>query len=267
MDLLEQIYDFTKILIIFSVLYSGYFLLKHFKPEPFSISFGLYLIITILIFTVFDYKFLSVHVSNNNDTKRKVFEAGNCLFTLLELQLFYFFFKTQPYIEVVRKGLKLIYVCYSFIVLLFITTLTFVDLTARVTTSISISLAIFELLILFLSCIIFYYSTVIRSINSTPVEKNSLFITNCLFLYASLSLPFFIISERIRGSNLPVYYVMFFSHFLLLIALILSIGRKFRKNKYKHDRVFDWDHISNSTDGKFHSLSGFKPSEKTNGIS
>jgi len=190
-----------------------------------------YLIIAFLMFTICNYKFLSLYLKYDELIKRRVFETTNSLFALFEFLFFSSFIENNAK----NKKTNLIFKILPFL----LTTLTFSYLIYIVTfkvnehliTSLAVQLNILEFAFLLISCLRYFYFTMLTPIESPAINKNALVTISSVFLYISISLPFLIISEKIKQTNIGSYNTIYAIHYIALLTVFVSLTTSLRNNK------------------------------------
>ncbi len=225
------IYDYLTIVIVITLTIALFEILNT-KKRNFTINALIaYFFIAFILFTIGNFKVLSIYFNNAVLVKRKIFETINTLFSLSE---FIFF---SSFIEALNLNKKKILthrlIALSFISLtisyLFYITTNKVD--ANTTTTLSLQLNVIEFAILLISCLRYFYFTMQTPIESPPINKNSLLIISSLFLYISISLPFLIISEKIKLTNMQIYNAIYAIHYIVLLAVFVSLTMTLKINK------------------------------------
>ena len=202
--------------------------LKNFRKENTYTYFILYSISCFLLFSLSDiFKIISPYTRN----KIIIIEAGNTLFELIELFVFYYFF-----MHVLRSNFVQLLMKLSFVFLLIFVVLFFIKLNDQNFTGtevLRLSTLIGSIKFFMLLIPIFTYFFEIFSID--PIKdifySPSLWITSGLFLYCLATLPFLLISDSLYNSNKSLYFLMFSIHFLSLSFLFLTIIKAFTCRK------------------------------------
>jgi hypothetical protein len=195
------------------------------------ISLIAYLLFAFLIFTIGDYSVLSQIFYRDLLLMRKLFEVQNCFFSNTELIFYFIFFKKyHPFKKTARIAFYLI-VSYYILFITYLLNITCVNLPPQNITLFSVYLNIYEYAILLFLCITFFYAIIFRPIEVSPIDIYVLNIACALFFYISVSLPFFIISEKINKTYHHLYNLMYAIHFIVLLYSFLTILIIFRKKK------------------------------------
>jgi hypothetical protein len=209
-------------------------LIEIFKNKIFNIlviTLLAYLISALIIFTFGNERLLSVFNIYNIFLRRKIFEFENCLFSITELVFYSFFFKTyHPYRKINSIATSLI-ICYFILFAIYTTYIIYDSLSLSYITYYSVYLNLFEYSILLIYCITFFYSIIYRPIEAKPIDMYVMNIICSLFFYISVSMPFFIISEKITKTNRLLYNSMYVTHYIILLTSLVVLTITLRKKK------------------------------------
>ena len=206
-------------------------LFKTSKNRQLIKSMPYYLIAGIILFTFVNFRFLNTIFPNQSIAVRIIFEFYNCIFCFLELYFFIeFFLKHQP-IKKENKALIKIPVLYLLLICIYLFYILSFQTSEKTKINLSVFLNIIEYIIILSICLIFYYSILINKIEYEPVDKHVLLIISSFFVYISVSLPFLIITDKIKKTNSELYQAMFFVHYLAIFVVFLTITYTLKTNK------------------------------------
>lgn len=201
------------------------------KVNLLSISLTVYLVSAIILFTIGSNKNLTHIIPENIILKRKIFEFENCLFSIAELLFYTSFFKLYHPLIKLKYISSILTICYFTLLIIYTHNLIYNNLTLSSITYYSVYLNLFEYSILLLYCLTFFYSLIYRSIEAKPINIYVLNIICSLFFYISVSMPFFIISEKINKKYHILYNSMYVTHYMVLLISITVITITLRKMK------------------------------------
>lgn len=231
-----SLFKYVNILLLLAIVYTLLNLFKGFKKEKIFFFLLCYCIIAFSIFSFLSYSSIKNNFNTNYNTSRKIFETGNSLFILFEILSFHYFFKRAQEFKLINKAMNIIVTIFCVALLGFVIYLPFNNSDPETITNSTILFTTIEQSILFITCLLFYYSIVQKSIKSAPIDTSTLWTSHSIFIYVSVSFPFFIISQKLRESNFVLYYIMYIGHYLSLFFLFMTLGLALKtKNKTSYD--------------------------------
>jgi len=191
-----------------------------------------YLITSLILFSFLDFKNLNFILPNQSLAKRIIFESYTCIFCFFELNFFIVFFQKHQPLKKGNRVLKKIPFLFLSLVLIFILFSLTIQPSEKTIITISVLLNIFEYLILFSTCLIFFYSIVKNNIKEAPICKHVLIIISSLFIYISVSLPFLIIADKIKLTHRDLQVAFYFIHYLVILIVFLTISYTIKTKKH-----------------------------------
>lgn len=226
-----ELFKYVNILLLLAISYTLFYLFRGFRKEKTFIYLLCYCIIAFSIFSFLSYSSIKNNFNINYNNSRKIFETGNSLFILFEIISFHYFFKNIQELKAINKIMNVIVTIFCVALLSFVLYLPFNNSGPETITNSTILFTTLEQSILFITCLLFYYSIVQKSIKSPPIDINILWISHSIFIYVSVSFPFFIISQKLRETNFLLYYIMYIGHYISLSFLFMTLGMALKKNK------------------------------------
>ena len=190
-----------------------------------------YLIASLILFAFIDFKNLNFLLPNQSMAKRIIFESYNSIFCFSELYFFIVFFQKHQPLKKRNRVLKKIPLLFLSLVFIFILFSLIIQPSIKTIITLSVILNIFEYLILFSTCLLFFYSIVKNNINEAPICKDVLIIISSFFIYISVSLPFLIIADKIKFTHRDLYMAIFFIHYLVILIVFLTINYTIKTKK------------------------------------
>jgi hypothetical protein len=230
-----HVYDFISLLIVMT-LTLGIIELFKIKKRTTLINFlFIYFFTAFIMFTIGNYKLLSIYIQNDNILKRKIFELINSIFSLFELLFFSTFLELHNNTKASNPILRKAPHFFAFLLLISFLYTSLYNVTESTITNIAVQFNILEFAFLLILCLRYFYFTIKNPIDSPITNKSALKIISALFLYISVSLPLLIISEKI---NKPynviynnIYNAIYVTHYIVLLIVFISITVTLKKRK------------------------------------
>ncbi len=191
-----------------------------------------YLIASLILFAFIDFKTLNFILPNQSLAKRIIFESYNSIFCFFELNFFIVFFQKHQPLKKRNRVLKKTPFLFLSLVFIFILFSLTIQPSNKTIITLSVLINIFEYLILFSTCLIFFYSIVKNNIKDAPICKHVLIVISSFFVYISVSLPFLIIAEKIKLTHHDLYMAFFFIHYLVILIVFLTISYSIKTKKH-----------------------------------
>lgn len=205
--------------------------LSNYKREKEKILFILYIISTLLLFTLHRYiSFYIGHILLDETLAIKYHETANMIFTIIEFGSFYFFFFRVLEISWSKKALKLLAGVMLFMLAWFAFRLA-TGSEIEIIQHISYLTSSVEMFLLIIPCLIYFYELFQKMPFVNLSQKPSFWITTGLFLYSGTIIPFFLIADKINNysPNLSDYF--FSAHYFTLGILFLLLSKAFSCKK------------------------------------
>ena len=226
-----QAFEYINIAIVIIICFAIIEIIKIKRKGILLKTLTAYFIVAFIMFTIGNYKFLSFFINENDLLKRKLFELLNSLFSCAELIFFTSFLKHHQPSKKINAFFKILTLVYFTLFVTYVLHITINKVTVISITNLSIYLNIFEYIILFISCLLLFYSIMYKPIEAIPINKFVLIITSSLFFYISVSLSFLIIAEKINQSNHNIYNTIFLIHYLVLLLVFVSLTLTIKSDK------------------------------------
>ncbi len=206
-------------------------LLKKWENNRIHLSFTIYTILIVYLFTFGSDANLSSLYSDNYRLKKIILECGNTIFSLAEATTFYLFFKRI--IENI-KLLKIINILFILFLLFFFYSIfiyflfeeDYVFITKK-----SIAINEFEFLILLIFCLIYYYNLIDKNKIKTPINIYQLVIVTPLFFYVSIAIPFISFATEIKSISYWTFKSMIILHYASILFILSSVLCVLKKQK------------------------------------
>ena len=194
--------------------------IKFLKSNPSISPFFVYTCAAFILFFGTDISFtINYPVSNF------FIEGFNILFALLEYIVFWFYFRrvlSHPFSKKVTTlpiGLLIASIIFYFYRGLSVGT------TDVITKKLPDFIISFELLLLAIPCLVYYYKLLKNKPTNELSERPSFWIVTGLFLYSITIIPSFIIASDLLQINKVLHHAAFAVHYILLGLLFLGITR------------------------------------------
>ena len=163
----------------------------------------------------------------NADEKSFFFtNITNGLISLVELNVYYYYFKNILQNKTVVKFLSPISLSYSLLYLLFILTrLNFINENLDYVSKLICAI---EFVLIIIPCL-YYYIDLLKSASNIPLfDRPSFWITTGILFYASISIPYYLISSILYFNKVSYFNILYITLFILPFSInFIFLARAF----------------------------------------
>jgi len=156
-------------------------------------------------------------------------ESSNTLFAVIEITTFLYLFKKLLNTEFISRIIYMLWIVFTSLCVLLFSVMLKNKFSPDQISHYSFLLEIFELFILLLLCLLFFYKLLTTDISRViPISKSpSFWIISGLFFYCIVSLPLLLIGYRLYISNPHLHLVTGSIHYISISFLFLCITKAF----------------------------------------
>jgi hypothetical protein len=158
-------------------------------------------------------------------------ETSNSIFELTEFIAFYFFFNKCLNYKTSKSILKIFLILLSSIFVAFFARLVFPGYSTESLRNDSMTINVIEFFFLSGICLAYFYEllTLVPKINL--LGRPSFLIVTSTFFYTVLMIPFFMLARDLFKLELPIFYILFSGHYILLAVMLISFLKAFLRKE------------------------------------
>jgi len=222
---------YLDVLILIEAIIASYLLLIRWKHKNTHIGFTIFSLTLVYLFTYGSDINLSILFKNNYSLKKSILESGNIAFSLIEMLAFYFLFKQS-----IKNIKKLKYITYLFVIFLLYFFFQLIPLLLeqpnyKSVVNVATKIITIELLIIFIFCLLYYIDLIDKIRIKIPINIYELSLTNAIFFYTSVSLPFISIIVEIKATHKTLYKSLLLLHYSSVVFLLATLIYVLKKQK------------------------------------
>lgn len=226
-------YFYTEPLWLLCVLIALIFGLKNYHKEKTYKFFIIYLLSNLALFMIPSFFFKDLFHLTNIDYKI-LLEASNTFFALLEISIFFYFFKEIFLGKKIKTILIILLALFYLLSLIYLLTLKNVKQINVINVQpFSFYLTAVEFFFLLLFCIRYFHEILTEKINNTIQlsERPSFWIISGLFFYCIVSLPFLLATNLLQNNSPILYNIAGSTHYISISFLLICLTKAFTCKK------------------------------------
>jgi hypothetical protein len=202
--------------------------IKHYRKEK---SYQLFIIYCLSSLTMMNILHnLILYSLTSKGIGRTIFlETSNTLFTIVEVTVFFYWFKNILNTKFIKQVIKIIWIIFIAICIIFVYKFLQDGVSKDEIRKNSYLINVIEFFTLLLLCLFYFYQLLIKETNHLiPLSKSpSFWIISGLFFYCIVSLPALLIGNKLYLTSIELYFIMGAIHYISISLLFLCIAKAF----------------------------------------
>lgn len=198
-------------------------LIKYFRNTKIYISFIIYSLFLIYLFTFGSDICLSIIYSDDIIKKKTILETGNIAFAFVEAITFYFYFKNIISNKKINQLIKIAGITFLIFISCCVLSICYSTDKFKMVYKLSFIINTVEFFLIFIICLSYYYNIINIAHIKQAINLNELLITNSLFLYTSISLPFLSIGPTLTKLPKWSHDTLVILHYLSVLNIIVTL--------------------------------------------
>jgi hypothetical protein len=201
---------------------------KHYRKEK---SYQLFIIYCLSSLTMMNilHDLILYSLTSKGIGRTIFFEMANTLFTIVEITVFFYWFKNILNTKFIKQGIKIIWIIFIAICIIFVYKFLQDGVSKDEIRKNSYLINVIEFFTLILLCLFYFYQLLIKeTTHLIPLSKSpSFWIISGLFFYCIVSLPALLIGNKLYLTNIELYFIMGAIHYISISLLFLCIAKAF----------------------------------------